>query len=441
MRLTNIMRLTTVALVATVATPLTTARAQDAASTPTADARWQAFVGCWAPEPGTPGPTAVCVLPAAGSSVSVVTVAGDKVASRETIDAAVVTTSTRDKCEGEDRARWSPDGKRLFLASERRCDGIAVHESGVMALPSANEWLDVRGVSVAKGPADVRVRRYHRLTSLAGLPADVAAEADAMLADREPLRAAARANAATALAANDVIAASRELDPAVLEAWLVENGDGFELDAKQLGRLADARVPERVIDVMVALSFPDRFAIARGPGGATPRPQVDTTVVRPVDETTRSFYAGDRYRRDYCDDGLLTATSRCYGNGYGGYGSPYGYSPYAYSPYGWGGSSWGYGYGNGAPPVIVVRGSGSDAGGRVVKGRGYTRSGSGESTTETARPRGNTGSSSSSGSSSGSSDRQTTRTREGSSSSGSSSTRSSGGERQSTGRTAKPRNP
>ena len=169
---------------------------------------------------------------------------------------------------------------------------------------------------------------------------------------------------------------------------------------------------------------------------------VDTTVARPVDETTRSFYAGDRYRRGYCDDGLLTATSRCYGNGYG---SPYGYTPYGYAPYGWGGSGYGYGYAYGAPPVIIVRGSGSDAGGRVVKGRGYTRSGSEEGTTETARPRSNTGSTSSagnSGSSSGNSgDRQTTRTREGSSSSSGSSTRSSGSGGQSTGRTAKPRNP
>ena len=44
-------------------------------TTATTDARWEAFIGCWAPEAGLPGPTAVCVLPAGGARVEVVTIA------------------------------------------------------------------------------------------------------------------------------------------------------------------------------------------------------------------------------------------------------------------------------------------------------------------------------------------------------------------------------
>lgn len=409
-------------------------------TTATTDARWEALVGCWAPEPGIPGPTAVCVLPAGGARVEVVTIADGKVASRESIDASGVRMpSTREKCEGGDVARWSADGRRLFLMSDHICDGATrVRATGVMALPSANEWLDVRGVSLAGGPADVRVRRYHAIApTSSAIPAELVPEVQAATAERPTLRTAARTNAAAEVGIDETIEASRTIDAAVLEAWLVENGDGFEMDRAKLVRLADAKVSTRVIDVMVALSYPNQFAIGRRwQRGEVPQPKVDTTITRPTDVVTTPIYGGQygTYgslgRNRYCDDGLLTAVSRCYG-----YGDPYGYG---YSPYGWGNSGWGYGYGYapGRPPVIVVN-PGREQRGRVVNGKGYTR---GESPDDgsgrTAQPRSNGGSNGGSG------DRATTRsggsTR---SNDGGSTTRSSGGERSSTARTAKPKNP
>ena len=418
------------------------------ATTPTTDARWEAFVGCWAPEPGIPGPTAVCVLPAGAARVELVTIADGRVATRESVDAsAIAMPSVREKCEGSDRARWSADGRRLFLVSEHICDGATrVRATGLMALPSGNEWLDVRGVSVAGGPTDVRVRRYHAIPATAPtIPEPVLQEVLAATAERPTIRAAARTNAASEVDLDEVIEASRTVDAAVLEAWLVENGDGFEMDRAKLVRLANAKVPERVIDVMVALSFPNQFAIGRRwQRGEVPQPKVDTTIARPTDVGTTPIYGGMygtygslRNRNRYCDDGLITAVSRCYG-----YGDAYGYGyGNGYSPYGWGNGGWGYGYGYapGQSPVIVSR-PGKERG-RVVNGEGYTRGGSSSgddgSGDRTARPRGG---SSSGGSSSGSGDRATTRSN-GGTRSDDGGTKSSGGSRESTGRTAKPKNP
>ena len=410
------------------------------------DGRWEAWIGCWAPEGGTPRDAAVravCVIPAGTQAVELVTVADGKVASRERIDASgTPTPSTRESCAGEDAARWSADGRRVYLTSRHACGATKVTESGIMALPSANEWIDVRGVSVAGGPADVRVRRYVLLADASSLPRELAAEVGAAMGERPMLRAAVRANAAAELGMEQVIEASRSADASVVEAWLVENGDGFDVEAAQLRQLAKANVPDRVIDMVVALSFPDRFAVARRPGGTDVRPQVDTTVTRPTDVASRygDLYGYNRRGRQ-CEDELLgMPASRCYLD------SPYGYAPYGYSPYGWGGSTWGYGYGYapGTSPVIVVR-DGKD-GGRVVKGKGYTRGESDDATSgRAAQPRtrtGDGGNSGNSGNSGSSGDRATTRSN-GGSSSGSSSTKSNEGSSgtSSTGRTAKPRNP
>ena len=46
------------------------------------------------------------------------------------------------------------------------------------------------------------------------------------------------------------------MDPVVVQTWLAQRGQGFGIDAKRLKALADAKVPANIIDVMVALSYP-----------------------------------------------------------------------------------------------------------------------------------------------------------------------------------------
>jgi hypothetical protein len=281
------------------------------------------------------------------------------------------------------------------------------------------------------GDLQVRIRRYERAVDQSGgaaeLPADVSARGII----------AARTVSATPISIDDVIEASSKIASPALEAALVESGPRFDLDSRALIKLADNGVQKNVIDLMVALSFPDHFKVERTVRSAAP-------VVT---------YSGSPYGGNY---------------GYGAY-SPYGlYDPYAYysyySPFAysyWGTYNYGPGYygsgyygpgyygpgyyGPGGSVVVVPSapsGETSGSHGRVIQGRGYTQvrpndasdsSGAGQSAT-TSRTNGSTYSSGStdSGSSSGGGSG-------GVSSGGYSSGGSGGGSGSDSGRTAQPR--
>src|SRR5690606_36648710 len=94
----------------------------------------------------------------------------------------------------------------------------------------------------------------------------------------------------------------------------------FAVDAEQLEQLADAGVPGKVIDAMVALSYPKVFAIA---GSEDIGMRADEVAMQDEERT------GGRT--------IISTMMYPYGYGYYGY-SPfdYFYSPFAYSPYGYG---------------------------------------------------------------------------------------------------------
>jgi hypothetical protein len=203
----------------------------------------------------------------------------------------------------------------------------------------------------------------------------------------------------------NVIEASKHLDPLVLQTWLAQRGQGFQLDAKKLAQLADAKVPSNAIDVMVALSYPQVFAVNLA--------QANGQIVQ---TSGQQQVAAEEGRRD--GPMVFMSWDPFYSSRYGyGYGNPY-YSGYRYG--------FGYGYSGNwyrNTPIVIVRPSQSVEArssdhGRMVRGSGYTRPSGGGSS---GSPRGSTSDGGSSGGSS----------------SGSSGGSSSGGE----GRTAKPRSP
>src|SRR5690606_27130918 len=108
-------------------------------------------------------------------------------------------------------------------------------------------------------------------------------------------------------------------------------------------RMANAGVSREVIDVVVAVSFPERFAVAE-----------DETV---REQAPRGAYARDPgpwgFRRPYFWDPFF------YGGGFG-YPGSYGYG-------------YGYGYGYYRPVVVVVEPRQEGPVGRIINGRGYTR--------------------------------------------------------------------
>ena len=332
----------------------TTVRAQDAQ----ADPRWQAWLGCWEPTDAPPEAATqlVCVIPAAGTSaVEIHTVVDGRIVAREHVEATVGgarVANTRNGCTGWESAEWSPQGQRVYIRSEYVCpDGPRRSSSGLMAISATGEWLDVQGVALAGGQTGVRVRRYREAGALSqsAVPEEIAS------VPRSGVRAVAAARAAVgaSLTTADVVEATRHLEAPVVEAWLAERGQRFAVDAKGLVILADAGVPTRVIDLVVALSYPQVFAVnpaSRQVGFLRQSP--DSSRYAFPSTYGYSPFSWDYYPYSY--DG--------YYDGYGPYGSPYG------------NGFWYGGYPGGTPVIIVVKGdvTPSPKHGRLVNGHGYS---------------------------------------------------------------------
>jgi len=363
-------------LLAAAATP---APAQQAGTDP----HWQAWLGCWQPVSGpvkaagdTTSAPLVCVIPAAGSAgVDVAAISDGRLVSRERVEAGgEPRTVTREGCAGTETARFAESGARVYLTAEYTCPGdLKRTTSEVMAITPDGDWLDVRGAAARGLPEGVRVVRYRVAPASAAVPSDLAYA----LAGNGMAVSTAREAASAPAELSDVVEASRALPPAVVEAWLVEEGQGFALDGGTLLHLRSDGVPARVIDVMVALSYPRVFAIdVASHKGQRRAPEPAAYAERPP------------YPMGYGSPfGCYTPWSwDCYSPYGWGYYSPYFYSPYGYyNPYGF----WsGYGF-YPAGGVIVVSGGGGQAArhGRMVIGQGY-QSGSSGGTARPGRARG-----------------------------------------------------
>ncbi len=198
---------------------LATARA--GAQAPEGDARWRPFLGCWTPAEarGVAGDSLpmTCVVPEGRDGVRVLAVVNGAVRDEETI----VADGTRrriveDDCTGWSQADWSADGRRLHLAGELACGSAAPRRaSGLWAFSGAETWLDLRVVRAGSGGGLRTTRRVPATGAVA-------------LTDGRTIAAPTRGTADARLAlggaidAADVIDALRRVDPAVLEAWLLD---------------------------------------------------------------------------------------------------------------------------------------------------------------------------------------------------------------------------
>ena len=334
----------------------------------TADTRWLPWLGCWQPsgETAATGKLMVCVRPATeAAGVEVVTLNDGQTVSQRTLIADGQTHELNaNGCTGWQRAAFSADGQRAYLRSDLTCAG-GVHrtESAIMAMGSPTQWLDVQAVGM-DGERVPRVVRY-----------DVAPEGNwpagfALTPQRSMAVAEARVFAAARLTLADVKEASGLVDRAALVAFLIERDQPFDLDAAKLESLASAGVPDQVIDVVVAVSFPNRFHIDR---------QAMRMALKPAPVPAKHYA-----ERPYYDPFGWGYSSMCYLDpwtcgpyGYGMYGyGLYGYGLGLYSPLGYYGGYGPYWYGYSGQPVIVVGNGGqAEPQGQAINGRGYTRGG------------------------------------------------------------------
>ena len=360
------------------------------------DARWLPWMGCWqlaeeqvARDAGQgaefPERTVVCIAPAEGGAGAQLTARGD---GEVIMERALVAGGMRQEviegdCGGWERRDWSADGRRLFTRAEIRCGTDALRRmSGISLLLNRSTWIDIQGIAI-DDRRHLEIRRYRPIQGAdeqeVGLPATPA-----------ELRAARQSIAGPLTLAN-VREATAKADSHVVEALLTESEPRLSLDSETLIQLDDAGIEDSVIDLLVALAYPERFVVERrGSGGR----------------------------------GGGGGWGGGWGSGLGGFGgayaplyyssamygmyAPWGYGGYWYDPY-WGGSGYGYGRGGGiqqeapesATTTRAIEGLGfTRVQPRTAVARGATDDGSGTGS-RTGRPRGGSTSGSSSGAQSG----------------------------------------
>jgi uncharacterized membrane protein YgcG len=197
-------------------------------------------------------------------------------------------------------------------------------------LTDDSTWVELQSIGSGDGRA-VLVRRFRAAT-------DEVSRLRAPSLTEEQIRGAIEARfrvASTSMSIEDVIETSSRVAPEVVEAYLLERGGRIPLDSKSLMRLSEASVPPSVIDLLVALSFPEEFAVERTSGGP------------------RGGVGGMGWGYSGYDPFFDSAYAYPY------YFAPFGYY-YWYAP-------WSSIYG-----VSPVDSPGASVG-RVVEGRGYTR--------------------------------------------------------------------
>ena len=372
------MKPTSILTIALVLLAAAAARAQD---TTLGDARWAPWLGCWhlvqddrgslAAAVTTPDDVVVCVLPASENrGVSMTTYGGGQSVLQQTVvaDGARHLVS-EPACNGSQASEWSRSGQQLLTRADITCIGQPARTVSAITLMTAGPtWVDIQAVGTDQD-APVRVRRYRRTDSLPQsvvLPTDLQGRLGA---------AAARLADPTVMTLEEVVEASGKVAAPAVSAALYETGSRFDLNGRTLKALAAAHVPDGVVDVMVALSFPGHVAIDHPFRGSTGQPRGATTAS--VHRSTRlPSYSYSPYYPPYYPPSV--------------YDPYYAYRPYppysfSYWPFGysrWWGDPYRPYYFPGQRPVIIRPGGSARPGGgdrdrgHVVQGRGYTRRGS-----------------------------------------------------------------
>lgn len=336
------------------------------------DGSWLAWHGCWrSMTEDTPVGEVVCVLRGADASeVRLSTVVDGVVTSTTTIRTdGVARELSEGGCRGTETARWSADGRRVYVKAVLDCEGIRRETSGVLAMVAEQEWVSVQAASVGGRDAAHSVR--YRAIAGTNMPAEIRAGLDDA---RELARESARLHVSAPLDLDAVVEASTQMPAPAVEALLAARGTGFDIDARRIVQLEEAGVPNPVIDMVVALTFPARFAVRE----AEVAPVAESGYRDDNRGWAESCY--DPYWDPYPYYGYNRTCSRYYGR--------FGYSRYSpWDPYGWR-----YGYGTGSPVVVIIQPRDDETPQRgpaqYIKGGGYTRVSTASS--GSAQPRGST---------------------------------------------------
>jgi hypothetical protein len=298
------------------------------------DPRWLPWVGCWEPRGSSHmegSDLVLCILPE-GDGVTLTTWLDGEAIEVDLLRADVGPTAiTEVACEGTRSLSWSADGARVFVEGSITCDpGGTRATRGVFSITDAGStWVEIQALGFEDGVDPIlSVRTFHPASPASlernGLEAPMA---EAFMTIRQ-----ARQQAARPLTDAAILEAQRRTGGSVTAALVVELGHPFALNTDRLRALRSGGVTPEVIDVMVAVTYPERFEIRAdgmvGPVAPTP---VAGAPRRPVSGGAWG-YGAPTYRTRYgFGYGLFWDPYLGYGYGYGVPGYGYGYS----SPYRW----------------------------------------------------------------------------------------------------------
>jgi len=317
------------------------------------DSRWKPWIGSWRLVSNTVNSRdknldkeyRLEILPGStGDAVVMKAFQEEKELFKDRISANGLSQPLRDeKCSGWYRYSWSDTGKRLLFESESSCSDSAPRTiSGLSVINKEGEWLDIQLIQNDRDRI-ITLRRYEPMDT----PTEI--NGDRIIPDIRK----ARLLAGTNFSINEIIELSGKVPSEILEAALLEYREPFNINSKNLVRLAKDDVPEHVIDLMVALSFPDKFIVERDTVSHTVRLDRSSTG------SGRVYY--DPYYSYYsCFDPYF----------------PWCWTPSTYAFY-WN-SGWGF-WGGYYPsyPIYIPPGGGiigpRTGSGRLVAGHGYTK--------------------------------------------------------------------
>jgi hypothetical protein len=158
---------------------------------------------------------------------------------------------TDDRCTGWYQYSWSENGKRLLFNSESTCPGNPLRIISGMSIFDGNGcWLDIQLLDNGADKA-TNTRKYRNVDN----------DSVTLSAINANRISSSRSAASKGFSISEIIELSSKVESEVLEAALLEMGKPFPINSENLAHMADSRVPSRVIDLMVALSFPDKFYV------------------------------------------------------------------------------------------------------------------------------------------------------------------------------------
>lgn len=346
--------------------PFDSAQGGRPAPSTTIDARFASWMGCWRLDDDLSGTGArMCITPEKGGIRMQTLIGTQKGIDELVIPDGVARPIVDAECKGTEKAEWSNDGTRVFRTTDVTCGKEAPRVvKSVAFMAPGPAWINVQHVSGSAANTSVRVQRYRRATSQQLANGSRAPQAEAHYQTRTTPDQ-------TTWNIEDIIEANGKLPLEAMQAVLTEVHHTFDLNRKTLVKLDNAGVSDGVIDLMVALTFPNKFVVERAGGGSSPS----------------GIMTGTGWFDPFMTPMLMGSMADCYtprGFGYRSYYSMCGLGYYDQFGY-YGYNSFynnNYYYNNGYPggwisvgnfPGVVGQPAGSQGDGRVVSGRGFTQ--------------------------------------------------------------------